>query len=73
MENDNTQITQLKLLIRAELKDCNHTIWPRVCEMQSTQTGLSRLEDMIVQYVAEEGMPVGSAIALIETELAHII
>jgi len=26
---------------------------------------------MIIRYVAKEGMPIGSAIALIEQELAH--
>lgn len=72
MSNDNNQIEQLKRLIREELKDCNLVLWPKVCEMQSTPKGLSRLEEMIIRNVANEGMGIGSAIALIEQELSHI-
>ena len=39
--------------------------------MQSTPKGYARIEEMIIRYVAKEGMPIGSAIALIEQELAH--
>lgn len=72
MPDDNNQIEQLKRLIHEELKDCNHVLWPKVCEMQSTPVGLSRLEEMIIRTIAEEGMGIGSAIALIEQELSHI-
>lgn len=73
MANENDQIKELKQLINGELKDCNRFLWPKVCEMQSTDKGRSKLEDMIIRYVAEEGMQIGSAIALIEQELSHIL
>lgn len=73
MASDNEKLKELKLLIRDELKDCNHIIWPQVCQMQSTEKGQAKLEDMIIRYIAEEGMMIGSAIALIEQELSHII
>ena len=41
--------------------------------MQNTDNGKAKLEDMIIRYVAEEGMPIGSAIALIEQELSHVL
>lgn len=72
MENTEQQIEALKELIREELKDCNPVLWPKVCEMQSTARGLEKMEDMIIRYVANEGMGIGSAIAIIEQELSHI-
>ena len=65
-------LNELKELIREELKDCDDKKWPYVCEMQSTEKGYARIEEMIIRYAAKEAMPIGSAIALIEQELAHI-
>lgn len=65
------QIDQLKILINEELKDCSHVLWPHVCEMQSTEKGLARLQEMIIRLAANDKMGIGSAIALIEQELAH--
>ena len=73
MASKNNQIEELKQLIQDELKECNHILWPKVCEMQNTDKGKAKLEDMIIRYVAEEGMEIGSAIALIEQELSHIL
>ena len=73
MASNNNQIEELKQLIQDELKECNHILWPKVCELQSTDKGKAKLEDMIIRYVAEEGMEIGSAIALIEQELSHIL
>jgi hypothetical protein len=39
--------------------------------MKSTSKGYNRLEKMIIDYAANEGMPIGSAIALIEQEFTH--
>lgn len=73
MANDNNQIEELKTLINDELKECSRFLWPKVCEMQSTEKGKTKLDEMIIRYVAEEGMSIGSAIALIEQELSHIL
>ncbi len=73
MKESNNSITELKTLINEELKDCNGFLWPKVCELQSTEKGKARLEDMIVRMVADEGMSIGSAIAHVEQELSHII
>ena len=73
MASKNNQIEELKQLIQNELKECNHVLWPKVCEMQNADKGKAKLEDMIIRYVAEEGMEIGSAIALIEQELSHIL
>lgn len=73
MANDSNAIDEIKKLINEELKDCNRFLWPKTCEMQSTEKGRTKLEEMIIRYVAEEGMSIGSAIALIEQELSHIL
>lgn len=73
MANENNKIEELKDLINDELKECNRFLWPKVCEMQSTEKGKAKLDEMIIRYVAEEGMSIGSAIALIEQELSHIL
>ena len=67
----NSSIQELKKLIQLELQECDSNKWQYVCEMQSTPKGYARIEEMIIRYVAKEGMPIGSAIALIEQELAH--
>ncbi len=71
MAKDRNQIAELKKLIREELKECNSILWPKVCEMQSTEKGLEKIEELIIRNIAEEGMGIGSAIALIEQELGH--
>ncbi len=73
MANETNKIEELKSLINDELKECNRFLWPKVCEMQSTDKGKTKLDEMIIRYVAEEGMSIGSAIALIEQELSHIL
>lgn len=72
MAKDKNQIKELRGLINEELKDCNHIHWPHVCEMQNTPKSLEKLQDMIIRIVAADGMGIGSAIALVEQELAHI-
>ena len=73
MATDQDLIKELKALIGEELKDCNHVLWPKVCEMQSTEKGRERLDNMIISMIASEGMDIGSAIALVEQELAHVL
>ena len=73
MVNDTNKIEELRGLINDELKECSRFLWPKVCEMQSTDKGRIKLEEMIIRYVAEEGMNIGSAIALIEQELSHVL
>ncbi len=70
MENQEI-LDELKKLIKLELKDCDGSRWPHVCEMQSTEKGYLRIEEMIIRYVARERMPIGSAVALIEQEMSH--
>jgi hypothetical protein len=71
MKKEKTSLEELKQLITEELVDCNSELWPKVCELQTTEIGRAKLDEMIIRYVAEEGMSIGSAIALIEQELAH--
>ena len=71
MKRETKQLDELKKFIKVEHQNCNHDQWPKLCEMQSTEKGYKRVEDMIVRYVATEGMPIGSAIAHIEQELSH--
>ena len=73
MATDQNLITELKALIGEELKDCNHVLWPKVCEMQGTEKGREKLDRMIIDMIAKDGMDIGSAIALVEQELAHVI
>lgn len=71
MKSDRERITTIKKLIKIELSRCNPHLWPNVCELQGTQEGYRRIEEMVIRYAADEGMPIGSAIALIEQEFAH--
>ena len=64
-------LDDLKPLIEEELSECNYELWPKVCELQSTELGKRKITEMIIRYVAGEGMDIGSAIAHIEQELAH--
>ncbi|MBS1635392.1 MAG: hypothetical protein JST26_05670 [Bacteroidetes bacterium] len=73
MAHDSEQIDELRTLIEEELKDCSGHLWPKVCEMRSTEKGKFKLENMIIRMIADEGMGIGSAIAHIEQELAHMI
>jgi len=66
-----TNLNELRKLIKIELQDCDSNKWPYVCKMQSTPKGYARIEEMIIRYAAKEAMPIGSAIALIEQEMAH--
>ncbi len=70
MENKEV-LEELRKLIKLELKDCDGESWPHVCKMQSSEKGYQRIEEMIIRHVAQEGMPIGSAIAHIEQELTH--
>jgi hypothetical protein len=70
MENKEV-LEELRKLIKLELKDCDGERWPHVCKMQSNEKGYQRIEEMIIRHVAKERMPIGSAIAHIEQELAH--
>ncbi len=69
MKSEN--IETLKAFIKEELSECNTKLFPKVCGLQSTENGYSRVEQMIIKLVAKEAMPIGAAIAHIEQELAH--
>lgn len=64
-------LKELRQLIKIELQDCDADRFPFLCQMQSTEEGYARIEEMIIRYAAKEAMPIGSSIALIEQELAH--
>ena len=68
---DTDRITMMKKLIKIELEKCNSKLWPNVCEMKTTPEGYKRIENMVMDYAANEGMPIGSALALIEQEFTH--
>ena len=65
------ELTELKEIIKSELGECDVELWPELCAMRQSDTGYAKVEEMIIRYVAKEAMPVESAIALIEMELAH--
>jgi len=73
MARNSERIEEARKLINIELGECNHVLWPKVCEMRSTPQGQRRLEDMIIRLCADEGMDIGPAIAQTEQELAHEI
>lgn len=73
MAGNSERIEEIRKLINLELGECNHVLWPKVCEMGSTAEGKRRLEDMIIRLCADEGMGIGPAIAQTEQELAHEI
>ncbi len=71
MKQDTDRYSKMQKLIKIELEKCNAKLWPNVCEMKTTTKGYEQLEKMIIEYAANEGMPIGSAIAQIEQEFAH--
>lgn len=71
MEQNTDRAATMQKLIRIELQKCNSKLWPNVCEMKTTQEGYNRIEKMVIDYAANEGMPIGSALALIEQEFTH--
>ncbi|MBI2271039.1 MAG: hypothetical protein HYU69_11905 [Bacteroidetes bacterium] len=73
MARNSERIEEVRKLINVELGECNHVLWPKVCEMRGTTEGQRRLEDMIIRLCAEEGMGIGPAIAQTEQELGHEI
>lgn len=71
MVKNSERMEEILKLINLELEECNHVLWPKVCEMRNTAEGKRKLEDMIIRLCADEGMGIGSAIAQTEQELAH--
>jgi hypothetical protein len=72
MRTERNALDDIKKFIDLELKECDPVLWPKVCEMQSTELGKLKLSEMVIRYIADEEMDIGSALALIEQELAHI-
>ncbi len=66
-------IEELKKAIKEEIGECDPLVWGKLCELRSTKQGYQRIEEMVIRLVASEGMPIGSALALIEQELEHKI
>jgi len=66
-------IEELKKAIREEIGECDPVVWGKLCELRATPQGYEKIEEMVIRLVAKEGMPIGSALALIEQELAHQI
>jgi hypothetical protein len=64
-------IEELKAAIHEEIGECDPIVWGKLCEMRSTKQGYEKIEEMVIRMVAKEGMPIGSALALIEQELEH--
>jgi hypothetical protein len=72
MKTERNALDDIKQFIKEELKECNGLLWPKVCELQTTELGQLKLAEMVIRYIADEGMSIGSAIALIEQELSHL-
>jgi hypothetical protein len=72
MRTERNALDDIKQFIQEELKECDGTLWPKVCELQTTELGQLKLAEMVIRYIADEGMSIGSAIALIEQELSHL-
>jgi len=72
MRTERNALDDIKQFIQEELRECDGTLWPKVCELQTTELGQLKLAEMVIRYIADEGMSIGSAIALIEQELSHL-
>lgn len=62
-------LDQLKTLIASELKSLDKEALPMVAERLETPAGKQSIEDWIFRLCSKEGMSVGSALAIIESEL----
>jgi hypothetical protein len=72
MKTERNALDDIQQFVKEELKECNAALWPKVCELQTTELGRLKLAEMVIRYIADEGMSIGSAIALIEQELSHL-
>jgi len=70
--NPKEQVTLLRSRVKEELDNCNSRLWPTLCKLKGSPEGYEKIERMVIEYVAKEAMPIGSAIALIEQEMQHI-
>ncbi|MEM9022281.1 MAG: hypothetical protein AAGB22_00970 [Bacteroidota bacterium] len=64
-------LAALKRAIAAKMRRCDAERWPHVCQLKSTPQGYALVEARLIQLAKSEGMPIGSAIALLESEFAH--
>ena len=71
MENNKLIIIELKKAIQEEIGECDPRVWGKLCQMRSTQKGYQTIENSVIRLVSEEGMPIGSALAFLESELEH--
>ena len=71
MEKNKTLIAELKKAIKEEIGECDVRVWGKLCQLRSTEKGYQTIENMVIRLVCEERMPIGSALALIESELEH--
>lgn len=71
MENNKLLLNELRKAIKEEIGECDPRIWGKLCQLRSTEKGYKTIENSVIRLVSEEGMPIGSALAFIESELEH--
>ena len=71
MKSNKLLINELRRAIKEEIGECDPRVWGKLCQLRSTAKGYQTIEDSVIRLVCEEGMPVGSALAFIESELQH--
>ncbi len=70
---DDTQkvLNELKRIIRLFIESCDPQVTPQICRMSASPEGYATIEDAIIKKCMSSGMPVGSAMAEYDSELAE--
>ena len=68
MDDIKSLIASVRASAEKELEFCNAAETPTVCNMISTPEGKTKIIDLIVEYVGNNGMSISEAIVYIERE-----
>jgi|TARA_R110000744_G_C19335732_1_gene559000 hypothetical protein len=60
---------EMKSVIAKYLQECDSSITPYVCEMQSTQKGYNEIEQFVLNLMVIENYTIGRAIMIKERQL----
>lgn len=71
MEDRNQDLASLARLTEVELADCGPENWPHLCRLKSTPEGLEKIKSHVLRLCESEGIPVGTALALLEQDFTH--
>ncbi len=64
-------LAELKRMIKAFIETCDAKVTPNICRIAQNPEGYDMIERAIIKKCSDSAMPVGSAMAEYENDLAH--